>query len=171
MLRFAAKLLPRAAFGAALAVMSFAPARAAGELAGYWMDSHGEVVLETQPCGGGVCAKVVWLRLPYGPDRKPLKDFRNPDPALQNRAVCGLRVIDGFAKQPDGTWGGGDVYVPDLGMSFKGYATVLSPTQIEVRGYVLLPLFGSSEVWSRVAKPAYHCERDGVPPAPEQAGQ
>ncbi|WP_333795461.1 DUF2147 domain-containing protein [Hyphomicrobium sp.] len=171
MLRFAAKFLPRAAFGAALTAMSFAPAWAANELAGYWMDSHGEVVLETQPCGGDVCAKVVWLRLPYGPDRKPLKDFRNPDPTLQNRAVCGLRVIDGFAKQPDGTWGGGDVYVPDLGMSFKGYATVLSPTQIEVRGYVLLPLFGSSEVWSKVAKPAYHCERDGVPPAPELAGQ
>jgi len=22
-------------------------------------------------------------------------------------------------------------------------------------------------VWSKVAKPAYHCQRDGVPPAPE----
>jgi uncharacterized protein (DUF2147 family) len=137
----------------------------ADELDGFWMDSHGEVVLEVQRCGQQMCAKVVWLRLPYGPDRKPLKDYRNPDAALQHRPVCGLRVIEGFTKQPDGTWGGGDVYVPDLGMSFKGYATVLSPTQIEVRGYVFLPLFGSSEVWSRVAKPAYHCERDGVPPA------
>lgn len=139
----------------------------ATELDGFWMDSHGEVVLEVGPCGSdGMCAKVVWLRLPYGPDRLPLKDYRNPDAALQNRQVCGLRVIEGFTKQSDGTWGGGDVYVPDLGMSFKGYATVLSPTQIDVRGYVLLPLFGSSEVWSKVAKPAYHCEKDGVPPAP-----
>ena len=137
----------------------------ADELDGFWMDSHGEVVLEVQRCGQQMCAKVVLLRLPSVPDRKPLKAYRNPDPALQNRQVCGLRVIEGFTKQPDGTWGGGDVYVPDLGMSFKGYATVLSPTQIEVRGYVFLPLFGSSEVWSRVAKPAYHCERDGVPPA------
>jgi uncharacterized protein (DUF2147 family) len=138
----------------------------ATELDGFWMDSHGEVVLEVEPCADAMCAKVVWLRLPYGPDRLPLTDYRNPDTALQQRPVCGMRVITGFTKQPDGTWGGGDVYVPDLGMGFKGYATILSPTQIEVRGYVFLPLFGSSEVWSKVAKPAYHCEKDGVPPAP-----
>lgn len=151
------------------AVSGSQPARAT-ELDGFWMDSHGEVVLEVGPCGAGMCAKVVWLRLPYGPDRFPLKDFRNPDTSLRERQVCGLRVIEGFTKQPDGTWGGGNVYVPDLGMSFSGYAQILSPTQIEVRGYVFLPLFGSTEVWSRVAKPAYHCERDGVPPAPERAG-
>ncbi len=150
--------------GSAVALLA-APARAT-ELDGFWMDSHGEVVLQVEPCGKDMCAKVVWLRLPYGPDRLPLKDYRNPDAALQNRQVCGLRVITGFAKQEDGTWGGGDVYVPDLGMSFKGYATILSPTQIEVRGYVFMPLFGSTEVWSKVAKPAYHCEKDGVPPAP-----
>lgn len=154
---------------AALLTVLFAAAAqpaSATELDGFWMDSHGEVVLEVGPCGAAMCAKVVWLRLPYGPDRLPLTDYRNPDKALQSRKVCGLRVIEGFTKQPDGTWGGGYVYVPDLGMGFSGYAQVLSPTQIEVRGYVLLPLFGSTEVWSRVQKPAYHCEKDGVPPAP-----
>lgn len=143
----------------------------ANELDGFWMDSDGEVILEVEDCGEAMCAKVVWLRLPYGPDRLPLKDFRNPDAALQDREVCGLRVITGFTQQPDGTWGGGDVYVPDLGMSFSGYAEILSPTQIKVRGYVFLPLFGATEVWSRVAAPPYHCERDGVPAAPEGAGQ
>ncbi len=154
---------------AAMVLSAGANPAAATELDGFWMDSHGEVVLEVQPCGVEMCAKVVWLRLPYGPDRLPLKDYRNPDAALRGRPVCGLRVIEGFKKQPDGTWGGGNVYVPDLGMSFSGYAQILSPTQIEVRGYVLLPLFGQTEVWSKIAKPAYHCERDGVPKAPERA--
>jgi uncharacterized protein (DUF2147 family) len=154
--------------GLILAATAGAGTARANELDGFWMDSHGEVVLQVEPCDGDMCAKVVWLRLPYGPDRLPLKDFRNPNAALQGRPVCGLRVIEGFKKQPDGTWGGGNVYVPDLGLSFSGYATILSPTQIEVRGYVFLPLFGSTEVWSKVAKPAYHCEKDGVPPAPPQ---
>jgi uncharacterized protein (DUF2147 family) len=156
---------------ATVIVSSFAAPARATPLDGFWMDSHGEVVLEVSPCNGdAMCAKVVWLRLPYGPDRLPLKDYRNPDPSLRERQVCGLRVIEGFTKQPDGTWGGGNVYVPDLGMSFSGYAKLLSPQQIEVRGYVFLPLFGSTEVWSRVGKPGYHCEKDGVPPAPERAG-
>jgi uncharacterized protein (DUF2147 family) len=163
-------MLRLAALVAILFSASVRPAHAT-ELDGFWMDSHGEVVLQVLPCGAEMCAKVVWLRLPYGPDRLPLKDYRNPDESLRERQVCGLRVIEGFKKQPDGTWGGGNVYVPDLGMSFSGYAQILSPTQIEVRGYVFLPLFGSTEVWSRVAKPAYHCEKDGVPPAPERQGQ
>lgn len=167
MRRFGFSLALRVLAGAGLAAC--AGAAHADQLDGFWMDSHGEVVLEVAPCGTDMCAKVVWLRLPYGPDRLPLKDFRNPDESLRNREVCGLRVIEGFKKQDDGTWGGGNVYVPDLGMSFSGYAKVLSPTQIEVRGYVFLPLFGSSEVWSKVAKPAYHCEKDGVPPAPEKS--
>jgi uncharacterized protein (DUF2147 family) len=166
MLRFSSALV-RACGALLLLAFGFEPARAT-ELDGYWIDSNGEVVLEVDPCGKGeMCAKVVWLRLPYGPDRLPLKDFRNADPALQNRAVCGLKVIEGFTKQPDGTWGGGNVYVPDLGASFSGYAKILSPSQIEVTGYVMLPLFGSSEVWTKIAKPAYHCEKDGVPPAPK----
>jgi uncharacterized protein (DUF2147 family) len=167
--RFAFLLAFLGLTGAAVAVSG---GRAeATELDGFWMDSHGEVVLQVEPCGVEMCAKVVWLRLPYGPDRLPLKDFRNPEASLQNRPVCGLRVIEGFKKQPDGTWGGGNVYVPDLGMSFSGYAQKLSPTQIEVRGYVMLPIFGSTEVWSKVLKPAYHCEKDGVPPAPPQKKQ
>ena len=72
--------------------------------------------------------------------------------------MCGLEVVTGFKRQPDGTWGDGTVYVSDLGQSFSGYAEVLSPTQVKVTGYVVLPIFGASEVWSRVSHPFEHCE-------------
>lgn len=137
-----------------------AMARASEQLDGFWKDSDGEVILEVGPCkgvAGARCARVAWLRLPNGPDGKALTDYRNPDPTLRNRPVCGLEVVSGFKKQSDGTWGDGTVYVSDLGSSFSGYATVLGPSKVEVRGYVLLPLFGQSEVWSRVTKPFEHC--------------
>lgn len=126
-------------------------------LDGYWMDSDGEVILQVTACGAARCARVAWLKQPLGPDGTALRDYRNSDPKLANRTVCGLEVITDFKPQKDGTWGGGTVYVPDLGMSFKGYATILSPTQVKVTGYVFLPLFGSSEVWTRVAAPAPSC--------------
>ena len=143
--------------------------RAEESLEGYWMDSHGEVILEVAPCGAAKCARVAWLRLPNGPDGKPLLDYRNSDTALQKRPVCGLEVISGFTKQPDGTWGGGTVYVSDLGQSFSGYAEILSPTQVNVRGYVLLPIFGESEVWSRVTKPFDHCLKGRITPSQSAA--
>jgi uncharacterized protein (DUF2147 family) len=144
---------------AAAALAAWAASAQAGEsLDGYWMDSDGEVLLDIGRCGNARCGKVAWLRKPRGPDRGPLRDFRNPDPKLQSRLVCGLAVVTGFKKQPDGTWGDGTVYVPDHGMTFSGEAEVLGPNHVKVNGYVLLPIFGSSEVWSRVNRKPPTCE-------------
>jgi uncharacterized protein (DUF2147 family) len=127
------------------------------------MDSHGEVILEISACGAAICGKVAWLKKPYGPDGYLLTDYLNADPALKKRPVCGLRVVDGFVKQADGTWGSGTVYVSDLGQSFSGYAEILSPNEVKVTGYVLLPIFGESEVWTRHTKPFPHCEKEPPP--------
>ena len=143
---------------AILAVAFQAKAAAGDNLEGYWMDSDGEVILDIGRCGDARCGKVAWLRKPLGPDGRLLLDYRNPDPNLQKRPVCGLEVVSGFKKQPDGTWSDGTVYVSDLGQSFSGYAEVLGPTQVKVTGYIILPLFGASEVWTRVSHPFPHCE-------------
>jgi uncharacterized protein (DUF2147 family) len=143
--------------GAAL-VVAATGARAGERLDGYWIDSHGEVILRISRCGRARCGKVAWLKKPRGPDYGPLRDFRNSDPKLKSRFVCGLNVVTGFKKQRDGTWGDGNVYVPDQGMSFSGYAEVLGPNHVKVSGYVLLPLFGSSEVWTRINRMPPSCE-------------
>ena len=127
-------------------------------LDGYWMDSDGEVILNIGPCGTNRCGKVAWLKKPRGPDGGPLRDYKNPDASQQSRFVCGLPVVIGFKKQPDGTWGEGTVYVPDHGTSFSGYAEVLNPNQVKVSGYVLIPLFGSSEIWTRINRKPPSCE-------------
>jgi uncharacterized protein (DUF2147 family) len=133
-------------------------AQAGEPLDGYWMDSDGEVILNIGPCGKARCGKVAWLRKPRGADGAPLRDYKNPEASLQSRFVCGMNVVMGFKKQPDGTWGEGTVYAPDHGMSFSGYAKVLNPNQVKVSGYVLIPLFGSSEVWTRVNRKPPSCE-------------
>lgn len=137
-----------------------APANAVGDppLDGFWRDSDGEVILEVLPCGQARCAKVVWLKSPLGPDGLPLRDYKNSDPKLAVRPVCGMDVITGMEKQSDGSWGGGTVYVPDVGMSFSGKALIQSPTEVKVTGYIGIPLFGASEVWTKVAAPADRCD-------------
>jgi uncharacterized protein (DUF2147 family) len=134
----------------AVAAAGAVQVNAAEKLDGYWMDSHGEVILDIRRCGKARCGKVAWLRKPRGPNGGPLRDFRNTDPKLRRRFVCGLYVIRGFKKQGGGTWGDGTVYIPDHGMSVSGYAQVLGSNRVKVTGYFLLPIFGSSEVWTRV---------------------
>lgn len=142
---------------ALLTALIASPSLADPNLDGYWMDSHGEVILEVKPCGEARCGRVAWLKKPYGPDGQLLLDYRNSDPALRSRPVCGLEVVSGFKPQPDGTWGDGTVYVSDLGDSYSGYAEILGPTQVKVTGYVILPLFGESEVWTKVTEPFDIC--------------
>jgi uncharacterized protein (DUF2147 family) len=145
--------------GAAALIVAHFPTHAVAResLDGFWQDSDGEVILEIRPCGSAWCGKVAWLKQPLGPDGLALRDYRNPDPALRKRPVCGLQVVTDFKKQADGTWGDGTVYVSDEGMSFSGYAEALSPTQIKVTGYVGLAIFGASEVWTKVSKPGEAC--------------
>jgi uncharacterized protein (DUF2147 family) len=151
--------LARRVIGGIVASLAAATSATAGErLDGYWMDSDGEVLLDIGQCGNARCGKVAWLKKPLGPDGGPLRDFRNSNPRLQSRFVCGLPVVTGFKKQRDGTWGDGTVYVPDKGMSFSGYAEVLGPNHVKVSGYVFLPIFGSSEVWTRVNRKPPTCE-------------
>ena len=151
---------------ALVAVLSGATRVRAGEsLDGYWMDSDGEVILELRPCGDSRCGKVVWLKQPLGPEGLPLRDYRNSDPNLSSRPVCGLEVVSGFKKQSDSSWGGGTVYVSDQGTSYSGVAKVLSPTKVEVTGYIGLPIFGASEVWTKVSRPPEICSAK-APSAP-----
>ncbi len=156
---FGAALVALSLTASALSALALAPKTAAdgGALDGFWMDSDGEVILKVEPCGDAHCGKVAWLRLPFGPDGQLLLDYRNPDPSLRHRPVCGLEVLSGFKRQEDGTWGDGSVYVSDLGMSFSGYAEVVNPKEVKVTGYVGLKLFGQSEVWKRVEKPFEIC--------------
>jgi uncharacterized protein (DUF2147 family) len=132
---------------------------AAEALDGFWKDSDGEVILEIKACGAARCGRVAWLKKPFGPDGKLLRDYRNPDPELRDRLVCGLEVVSGFKKQTDGTWGDGTVYVSDEGMSFSGFAEILSSTQVRVTGYLGISIFGSSEVWTKVSRPQGYCSR------------
>ncbi len=151
----------------AASTVAFSTSAMAGEnLDGFWIDSDGEVILEIGPCGEARCGKVAWLRQPLGPDGRALTDYRNPDPTLRHRPVCGLEVVSGFKKKADESWGGGTVYVSDQGASFSGYAQVLGPTQIKVTGYIGLPIFGASEVWTRVLDPVKVCWVSATQPTP-----
>ena len=149
-MRNLARWLLGPAVAVALGATITVPGNAAEKLDGYWMDSHGEVILDIRRCGRARCGKVAWLRKPRGPDGSPLRDFRNSDPKLRRRFVCGMHVVRDFKKQSGGTWGDGTVYIPDHGMTVSGYAQILGANRVKVTGYFLLPIFGSSEVWTRV---------------------
>lgn len=136
------------------------PARADQGAEGIWLTEGGRGKVRIAPCGefpglrgasDDLCGAIVWLQEPDNAAGQPKTDRNNPEPALQDRPIVGLPILAGFkpAAEP-GRWEGGRIYNPEDGETYKSTLALRNGgAQLEVRGYVGLPIFGKSQVWTR----------------------
>lgn len=102
------------------------------------------------------CASTVCLRIAAVPPGIPITDIHNPDPALRNRAVCGLVIGSGFTLSDADHASGGTIYDPKNGKTYRG-GMEMEGAELHLRGYVGIPLFGVSQTWTRVTQPVKPC--------------
>jgi uncharacterized protein (DUF2147 family) len=125
------------------------------DILGIWNTDQGEAKVEIYMCGDKVCGKIIWLKNPIYTDSKegevgiPVIDRKNPDPALRSRPVIGVRILEGFISKGDNKWGEGTFYDPKSGHTYRGKMHLAAPDRLELRGYIGIPLFGQSSVWTR----------------------
>ncbi len=117
---------------------------------GRWVTEGGSSHVEIYRCGEDLCGRIAWLREPIGKDGKPKRDSKNPDPARRAQTIEGLTFLWNFAAVAPGEWDGGRVYNPLDGDTYRARMRMLPDGRLELRGYVLLPLFGGSQRWERV---------------------
>lgn len=79
------------------------------------------------------------------------RDAKNPDPALRERPLYGLDILTGFRYAGEGRFTDGRIYDPSSGNVYRAQITVKGPDRISLRGYIGIPLLGSSEVWTRAS--------------------
>ena len=87
-------------------------------------------------------------RIVGGTDNTRL-DTRNPDPAKRQNLLLGTVIMTGLRYSGHGEWTGGRVYDPDSGNSYHLHMQLVDDTHLRLRGYILLPLFGRNENWTR----------------------
>jgi uncharacterized protein (DUF2147 family) len=115
----------------------------------------GESKVEIFMCGEKFCGKIIWLKNPIYTDSNDgqvgtsIIDRKNPDPALRSRPLIGLRILEGFTAEGYNTWGNGTCYDPISGKTYRGKIHQPAPDRLELRGYIGIPLFGRSSVWTR----------------------
>lgn len=126
-----------------------------GNILGLWKTEGGKSKLEFFNCGEKICGKIVWLQHPNytkskdGPVGTPKIDRKNPDPALRNRPILGLQVMEGITATGDNRWGNGSCYDPESGNTYRCKMRLISPAHLELRGYIGFSLFGRSYVLTR----------------------
>jgi uncharacterized protein (DUF2147 family) len=125
------------------------------DILGIWKTELDESKVEVYRCGENICGKIVWLKRPVYTDGSdgqigtPIIDRKNPDPAQRTRPLIGLQIMQGFSEQGDTTWGGGSCYDPKSGKSYRGKIRLAAPDRLELRGFIGIPLFGRTSVWTR----------------------
>ena len=121
---------------------------AAKAILGQWLTAEGTSKIEIFQCGEEYCGRIAWLKEPER-DGKPRVDENNPDQNLKSRPLLGLEILRGFTWDGEDVWKGGKIYDPKSGNDYSAKMTLVSPNKLELRGYVLMPLFGRTETWTR----------------------
>jgi uncharacterized protein (DUF2147 family) len=136
---------PRTRPYAFLLLISFGSlAHAATGVLGDWINPT-QSVIRIYPCGNSVCAKIVKLS-PTAPGKV---DHNNPNASLRNRPLCGLEIGIDFHRIDADHLDGGHLYDPESGRTYKGTITSAGD-ELNLRGYIGIPLLGRTEVWHRV---------------------
>ena len=78
-------------------------------------------------------------------------DYHNADPALRSRKVLGMPLIWGFKKTSDpNAFEDGQIYNGENGKTYNANISLQPDGKLRLRGYVGSPMFGETQIWTRV---------------------
>lgn len=121
---------------AALALASLfalpASAPAQRSIDGRYLDQGGFVEITVAPCGNARCGEIT--RIIRNKPGETNRDRHNDDPALRNRAIVGIQVLQNL-RWNDGAWRG-RVYNPEDGGTYRAIVRPGRGGALEVQGCV-----------------------------------
>ncbi len=113
---------------------------------GKWRTPSRHGVVEIARCGSSICGRLIESdTLRTNPD---LRDVNNKDTGQRTRKLKGLQLLGGFkgeAKQ----WGGGTIYNPEDGGTYKATITPAGNDTLKLKGCIVWPLC-KTQTWTRI---------------------
>lgn len=144
----------------ALCTASTAASGQQGSVMGTWLTASGVAQVRLGPCpdaaSGPLCGFIVGLINPKGPDGQVVApdvatDYRNENPSLRSRKVIGMPLIWGFKKTADpNAFEDGKIYNGENGKTYNANISLQPDGKLRLRGYVGTPMFGETQLWTRV---------------------
>ena len=125
-------------------------ASAADNIEGFWLTQNERAVVEIEECGDSICGYVYWII-----DGGLVYDQNNPDEARRTDPICCMQILKDFDKAGPGDWESGKIYKADDGDTYNANVELQDDGKLKLRGYVGAPLFGKTQLWTRVNKADY----------------
>lgn len=110
----------------------------ANPVLGRWLTRNHDGVFEIDRCDDTLCGALVGMRYTGS---MPLDVVKKPQ--------CHETLLTGFVPSSDpGRWTG-HIVNPDSGHSYQATIWSPEPDRLKLRGYLLLPIFGETQSWTR----------------------
>ena len=118
-------------------------------------------ILEVRPVEDGLEMVIVAMVDPnyredeeIGVPGEPRVDIENPDESLRDRPILGLNLVSDY-RFDDGAWQG-QIYDPESGKVYSSKMKVGQEGNLEMRGYIGIPLFGRTASFAPVSSCQAH---------------
>ena len=128
------------------------------DIIGIWFNQDKDAKIEIFKCGDNYCGKIVWLKEPVYPTGSklgtpgtPKLDHYNPNSTHKRDPLLGLQIVQGFQFSGGNLWKNGKIYDPDSGKTYSAKATLASPSELDLRGFIGISLIGRTEKWTRTS--------------------
>ena len=143
-------------FLCSLLVLPTAVYAGADDILGIWLNQEKNAKIEVLKCGETYCGKIVWLKEPNYPEDSrdgipgtQKLDHNNPQKDLRSVPVLGLQIVHDFTYSGENVWKDGKIYDPKKGKTYSGKMTLVSPNQLNLRGFIGISLIGRTSLWTR----------------------
>ena len=123
-----------------ISMLALGAGTSAVPIEGSWLTENGGGVIDIEPCGSLHCGRIVGLAA--ASSGTPLPKDVNGNPR------CGLEIIHGLAETGPGEWTG-KITNPEDGQTYSSRLSVDDDGRLHLRGYVLVPLLGQTQIWTR----------------------
>lgn len=117
------------------------------DVAGLWLSAPGTSVIRITDCGNATpCGAVAWIDPAEAPADQ--RDIYNPDPALRDRMIVGLTILEGFSRKND-RWVGGSIYDPETGKTYGARLKLKEDGTLELKGCI--GPFCQTRLWTQIS--------------------
>lgn len=123
-------------------------ARAQDITKGTWFNEEKSAKVQFYKQGEKLFGKIVWLEEP-NKNGKPRTDEFNPDPKKKDLPLMGLVFLKNFKADGGKKWEDGEIYDPKNGKTYSSEMTLVSATQLNVRGYIGISLIGRTTKFTK----------------------
>ena len=125
------------------------------DLLGTWMSTDNSVKVEVYKVNNQFKAKVLWFNHLLSESKTPMHlslDTNNPNPALRNRKILGMEILDGLRYDAQkNEWVNGKIYDASSGRYWSSCAKLLQNGILKVRGFWKVEWIGKSISFKKVA--------------------